>query len=60
MSPIQSPAAGAVLGATGVGNAAQTDWAADPTSNPTATLISCYPYQVDNQRYVVFAELLDG
>ncbi len=35
-------------------------WVMDPTSNPTATLISCYPYQVDNQRYVVFAELLDS
>ncbi|MFC1959956.1 sortase [Chloroflexota bacterium] len=27
------------------------------TQNPTTTLISCYPYQVDNQRYVVFADL---
>lgn len=35
-------------------------WVMDPTSNPTATLISCYPYQVDNQRYVVFAELVDN
>jgi sortase A len=26
---------------------------------PTATLISCYPYQVDNQRYVVFADRVD-
>jgi sortase A len=29
----------------------------DPTSNATATLISCYPYRVDNKRIVVFAEL---
>ena len=29
----------------------------DATRDPMATLISCYPYQVDNQRIVVFAEL---
>ena len=29
----------------------------DPTSDPTATLISCYPYLVDNKRIVVFAKL---
>lgn len=28
-----------------------------PTSGPTVTLISCYPYLVDNKRIVVFAEL---
>ncbi len=28
-----------------------------PTSNPTTTLISCYPYLVDDQRIVVFANL---
>ena len=28
-----------------------------PTANPTATLISCYPYLVDKQRIVVFASL---
>jgi len=28
-----------------------------PTSGPTITLISCYPYLVDNQRIVVFGEL---
>lgn len=28
-----------------------------PTDEPTATLISCYPYLVDNKRIVVFAEL---
>ncbi len=27
---------------------------------PTVTLISCYPYQVNNKRYVVFAERVDG
>ncbi len=29
----------------------------DPTDEATATLISCYPYQVNTQRIVVFAEL---
>jgi len=33
---IQSPAAGAVLGATGVGNAAQREGLADSPSNPSA------------------------
>jgi sortase A len=28
-----------------------------PTSDPTATLITCYPYLVDNKRVVVIAEL---
>ena len=28
-----------------------------PTSDPTTTLISCYPYLVDDQRIVVFAKL---
>ncbi|HEY5118423.1 MAG TPA: sortase, partial [Anaerolineales bacterium] len=28
-----------------------------PTVRPTLTLISCYPYMVDNQRIVVTAEL---
>ena len=28
-----------------------------PTSEPTVTLISCYPYMVDNKRIVVFAKL---
>ncbi|NOT03730.1 MAG: sortase, partial [Anaerolineales bacterium] len=27
------------------------------TGSPTVTLISCYPYLVDNQRIVVFARL---
>ncbi len=31
-----------------------------PTSAPTATLISCYPYLVDTKRIVVFAELEDS
>lgn len=29
----------------------------NPTSDPTVTLISCYPYLVDNKRIVVFARL---
>jgi sortase A len=29
----------------------------EPTSNATLTLISCYPYRIDTQRIVVFAEL---
>lgn len=29
----------------------------DPTAQPTATLISCYPYLVDNKRIVVIARL---
>jgi sortase A len=28
-----------------------------PTSDPTTTLVSCYPYMVDNKRIVVMAEL---
>jgi sortase A len=31
-----------------------------PTPNPTATLISCYPYLIDNMRIVVKAELVEG
>jgi sortase A len=30
------------------------------TERPTLTMISCYPYLVDNQRIVVFAELTGG
>lgn len=30
----------------------------DPTPTPTITLISCYPYLVDTQRIVVFADLV--
>lgn len=32
----------------------------EPTSKPTITLISCYPYLVDKQRIVVFGELESG
>ncbi len=32
----------------------------EPTSQPKATLISCYPYLVDNQRIVVTARLQSG
>jgi sortase A len=32
----------------------------EPTSNATITLISCYPYLIDTQRIVVFAELTEG
>jgi sortase A len=32
----------------------------DPTPNATATLISCYPYLIDNMRIVVKAELLES
>ena len=31
-----------------------------PTSNPTLTLISCYPYLINNQRIIVRATLVDG
>jgi sortase A len=29
----------------------------DPTPHPSLTLISCYPYLIDNERIVVFADL---
>lgn len=32
----------------------------EPTKRATVTLISCYPYLVDNQRIVVFAELAES
>lgn len=32
----------------------------NPTSNATVTLISCYPYLIDNKRIVVTGELVDG
>jgi sortase A len=32
----------------------------DPTPTTTLTLISCYPYLVDTQRIVVFADLVTG
>jgi sortase A len=31
-----------------------------PTQNPVATLISCYPYLIDNKRIVIIAELQAG
>jgi sortase A len=31
-----------------------------PTEKATVTLISCYPYLIDNQRIVVFAELVES
>ena len=33
-------------------------WVLSPTDNATATLVSCYPYLVNNKRIVVFADLL--
>ena len=32
----------------------------ESTQSSTATLISCYPYLVDNKRIVVRANLIDG
>jgi sortase A len=32
----------------------------DQTPDPTITLISCYPYLVDNKRIVVKASLLEN
>jgi sortase A len=32
-------------------------WVMAPTEHASSTLISCYPYQVNNQRIVVFADL---
>ncbi len=34
--------------------------AMDPTESPTVTLVSCYPYLVDNQRIIVTAILKDN
>jgi sortase A len=31
-----------------------------PTESPTITLISCYPYMVDNKRIVVQGSLQSG
>ena len=37
---------------------APTDtWVMEPTEHASATLISCYPYLIDNKRIVVFADL---
>jgi sortase A len=32
----------------------------EATVRPTLTLVSCYPYLIDTQRIVVFAELAEG
>jgi sortase A len=32
----------------------------ESSGKPTATLISCYPYMVDNKRIIVIANLIDG
>jgi sortase A len=32
-------------------------WVMAPTEHASTTLISCYPYLVDNKRIVVFADL---
>lgn len=32
----------------------------EPTTRPTITLVSCYPYLIDTQRIVVFGELVSG
>jgi sortase A len=32
----------------------------DSTNDPTITLVSCYPYLIDNERIVVQANLIDG
>ena len=32
-------------------------WVMSPTEYPSATLISCYPYLINNKRIVVFADL---
>lgn len=32
-------------------------WVMEPTDHASATLISCYPYLVDNKRIIVFADL---
>lgn len=34
-------------------------WVLDRNSGAHLTLITCYPYQVDTQRYIVFAELAE-
>lgn len=39
---------------------APTDtWVMAPTGYPSVTLISCYPYMIDNKRIVVFADLAE-
>ena len=34
-------------------------WVMDPTEHASLTLISCYPYLINNKRIVVFADLVD-
>ena len=34
-------------------------WVLEPTTFATTTLISCYPYRVNNKRIVVFADLVE-
>ncbi len=34
-------------------------WVLEPTEFASATLISCYPYQINNKRIVVFADLIE-
>lgn len=39
---------------------APTDvWVMEPTDFPSTTLISCYPYLIDNKRIIVFADLAE-
>jgi sortase A len=35
-------------------------WVMAPTEHASATLISCYPYRVNTQRIIVFADLVTG
>jgi sortase A len=46
-----------VVGSRNVVNPDDT-WVLDPTNDRRLTLISCYPYRVDNKRIVVFATLV--
>jgi sortase A len=32
-------------------------WVLEPTEHASATLISCYPYLVNNKRIIIFADL---
>lgn len=34
-------------------------WVMAPTEHASSTLISCYPYQVNNKRIIIFADLAD-
>jgi sortase A len=35
-------------------------WVMNPTDHASATLISCYPYRVNDQRIIIFADLVTG